>query len=292
MRRAALAFALVATAFASCSDTFPPAWRVANFRVLGVKAEPPDALPGETVTLTLVTAAPQPAREVNVAWTGCARMVIDGATGMRACAPGAELAPFTGNPARFVASQRADDGSPYTLFGLACAGGTPTLDPMTLRPRCTAGESAAFLRTVRVRQDEANHNPRIARILFDRTELNESFARPVAPCSATDEDERLNCPAHRVAIEFARDARDMTRVVQPDGRVDMVPEVLISEFLVDRGDLYGAFRSDADEAPDVPTGTHGNLFTPPPSGDVRLWFIVRDGRGGFDFATRTLRVAP
>lgn len=289
MRATACAMAL---ALLGCSDTeFTPRWRVERFRVLGVRVEPPDALPGEAVTLTAVTADRAGLeRAPSIVWQLCARTAIDNSTGSRSCAGAVGGASMVGNPVRLAMPAAAEDGSPWAVFGLACGGGVPTLDAATMQPRCEGGEGEAFVRTVRVRRGEGNGNPRIARVLLDGVEMPAEGSARVAGCALTGDAREEGCARHRVTVEFAADAREAVRVVQPDGTARELPEALVTEFLADAGDLEGAFRSDNDA--EGGSATHANGFRAPASGAVRLWVLVRDGRGGFDAVRRAMTVGP
>ena len=194
----------------------------------------------------------------------------------------------TGNPARVALAEGPRNGAPWTVFGLACAG-APRLDAGSLVPRCEGGEGEVFVRTIRQRGAVANHNPRIARVTLDGVELREAVSGRVAPCALTDADAReAGCAPHTLRVEFADDARERVVEVQSDGSTRTIPESLVTEFLVDGGDLAGAFRSDSDR--EGGAASHVNTYRAPPSGTVRVWVIARDGRGGFDVAQRSLVV--
>ena len=289
-RRLAVAL-LFARALASCgTDDFVPAWRVQTFRVLAVVASPPDAVAGETVHLSAVLAdAPaHAARAVSVAWAICAHLTIDASTGARGCAP-ADAIIRTGVSITFPAPA-PNGANPYGVFGFACSGGAIVFDASTATPTCRGGDGFAFIRSVRVRGAVGNHNPVLARILLDGREVT-ADAPGVAPLCVGD---RTQCRALPLTVEFAAEAREATAVVQPDGSVQSVPESLVTEFLVDGGDLDGSFRSDGDaNLSSVSNPSHGNAFTPPATaGTVRLWVLAHDGRGGFAAAERSVVVSP
>lgn len=288
MKRYAL---IVALALLACSDTeFTPRWRLDRFRLLAVIAEPPDALAGESVTLTAVAAQrPGVTGDASVVWLPCARLAIDNNTGARTCADATPQVLF-GTTTSVALTETPASGAPWTVFGMACPSGVPMIDPTTKQPRCDGAEGEVFIRTIRQRGAVANHNPRIARVTLDGAELTAEMPARVPPCALTDSDERdERCVRHSLRVEFASDARETTSEVQPDGSVHALPEALVTEFIVDGGDLDGAFRSDNDESAGA---VHVNAFrAPPTAGTVRLWVIARDGRGGFDIATRSVTVA-
>ena len=138
-----------ALAVACGDDTFIPRWRVTRLRVLAVVADPPDAAPGESVTLTAHTAAPAGSfGAVRILWTSCPRRTIDNVTGDRRCV--GDSAVVEGPAARFVLGPAPADGGPWTFLGLACLGGAPAVDPATRQPRCAGGDGELFLRTVQI----------------------------------------------------------------------------------------------------------------------------------------------
>jgi len=264
---------------AACTDTeFTPRWRVERLRVVAVVADPPDAVAGEAVTLTAVTAARAGATgDVRVVWAMCPRLVIDNTTGARRC-DGAP-AVLDGSVARVTLREAPAGGAPWTFFGVACLGGAIGVDPATAQPRCAGGDGEVFLRTVRARRGAANHNPRIARVTLGDVTLAADVPARVAPGASA-----------ALRVEFAADAREPYDEAQPDGRTAAAREVMLTEFLTDAGALDGAFRSDG-EGGDAPPA-HANRYTAPASGTARVWLVLSDGRGGFDVATRALTVAP
>ena len=279
----------VARVLASCgSDDFDPAWRVKTFRVLGVVEDPPDARAGDIVRLTaIVGVAPaRAARPVSVAWAVCAHLVVDAESGQRACDP-AQSVLLTGI-APTLTVPAANGANPWGLFGYACSGGTLGLDAATHAPTCTGGDGFAFVRTLRVRGSTPNHNPGIARITLDGRTLDDGTPGTAPLCVG----DRTQCRALPIVVEFAANAREPSPQIQPDGTTLSVPEALVTEFLVDGGDLDGSFRSDgdADLAPG-PNPPHRDAFTPPSTaGTVRVWVLVQDGRGGLTAALRTITV--
>lgn len=55
----------------ACDYGFKPVTLVENLRVLGVRADPPDLVPGQTATLEALTPDPSRARPSTVLWVGC-----------------------------------------------------------------------------------------------------------------------------------------------------------------------------------------------------------------------------
>ena len=224
--------------------------------------DPPDGVEGEVVRARVITALPR------------------GVTGPVTVGWAFESTVAQGDSFAFSLPAAAG-ASGWTVGGFACHG---ALSAGPDGPRCAGGEGLAFVRTVRGRGARANRNPRIARVSLDGVELTESAPGTVRACPTGG-----GCASHPIDVSFAPDARDMISEVSAEGVVTERPESLISGYLVDGGELDGGFRSDNDLL--AGALTHQNRFTAPAAeGDVRLWVVVRDGRGGFDAVARTLRV--
>ena len=276
--------ALAAVALTACDDeSLDPAWLVKSFRVLAVVTEPPDALPGETVRIHLVYAdRPGASRPVSAFWQVCEGPLVQSTAG-QACAAGT---PLVGLDPEFTVPVAATSASSWVAVGYACAGGTIAIDPGTHNVQCNGGEGMAFYRTIWRRQPPGNHNPAVAHVLLDGVELGIATPGSVRVCTTA----RDACPSHTLVVAFAPDARELVSIAQPDGTLLQRPESLISEFIVDGGELDGAFRSDGDADS---SARHTNTFKAPATpGDVHLWVLVRDGRGGISATTRALRVEP
>lgn len=260
-RRALKCMAALFALIGCDDDELNPVWRVDHLRVVAVLTDPPDAVEGETVHARLVTALPRGTRgDVSVGWLFESTAGQGDSFTFTAPAPGAAVS--------------------YTLGGFAC-NGVISLGPDG--PSCNGGEGLAFVRSVRVRGAVANHNPRIARVSLDGAELTETTALSIPACPMG------GCAPHTITVSFASDARDTIAEIGADGTSTARPESLISGYLVDAGELDGAFRSDNDLLDGV-LGHENKLTAPAADGDMHLWITVRDGRGGFDAVARTLRV--
>lgn len=259
-------------ALGCAEESFVPRWRVERLRVLAVVAEPPDARPGDTIALTVHTAQPEANPNVpRVLWATCPRLFIDNATGARRCE--GEAMVQEGTTVRFRLGAVSEGSASWPFVGIACHG-SPRIDRNMARLDCDGGEGEHFLRTVRVRTETPNGNPRIARISLGDTTLTPERPTPVqAGVTAT------------LQVAFAPDAREPFTEVQPDGTVRTLREALLTQYLTDRGTFEASFRSDDDTME-----PHRIRFAAPTRGTARIWVVLSDGRGGFDVATRTVVV--
>ncbi len=259
-----------------------------SFRVLGVVTDPPDAVQGDTVQVSAVLAdAIGVQRPESVTWAVCAHVAIDPITGSHTCLSG-DAQVLTGVDTSFVAPA-PDGNNPYQILGFACAGGSLTVDRVSMHATCAGGDGFSFVRSVPVRVPPGNHNPGIAHVLLDGVELLDGVPGSAPLCQG----DRTLCRALPIRVQFSPDAREIEPRIQADGGTLQVPEVLITEYLVDAGDLDGSFRSDGDVG--IATGPnpdHTNTFVPPSMVEVvTLWVLALDDRGGFSYVRRRIDVA-
>ena len=130
-----------------------------------------------------------------------------------------------------------------------------------------------------------NTNPAFADVLIDDSSL-------AADASGSDCTLLPTFAAgnHRLTVELGPNARD---ALEPANAGDPTRESLLLSYFVTFGELDHAFTAiDAGSS-----ATGGSvLWTAPPHGTeptfVRLYFVVRDGRGGSDFTERRVCVTP
>lgn len=68
---------VVFAAIASCSDPLPPDYGLAASRILAVRANPPDLVPGGSVSLDALVFVPSPTDRVTYEWSWCAAVDSD-----------------------------------------------------------------------------------------------------------------------------------------------------------------------------------------------------------------------
>jgi hypothetical protein len=194
-----------------------------------------------------------------------------------------------------------------TSVAFACAGGTivPETDSSTGELFRCQGEGARgweFVRSVYVRsatEATPNHNPTIAAINFG---LPPATLTPIAPDvpavlpRCTDQPVQTgremghsSCPLYQFTVDFTADSREAYTERDPlSGASVAQTELLSVRYLVERGTLDSATRSDAEGDP--MSIMDDNYLAPADPGPVRVWVVASDGRGGFDWMVRTLMV--
>ncbi len=286
---------------AGCDDSLKSVSLIEETRVLGARVEvTSDATrsspePGESASLRLFVAAPSEPFDVSYTLSVCAVSPVN--SGFPSCA---------GAP--FAATQQAEPGpsAPELAFrvptdldlsatphGLASALVCPnsTLNqPEMAAARCTdgAGTEVNFEFDLGGPDDE-NHSPSIttdALTLDDQPWLEPSAA---AACPG-DLPSVAGGSKHTLAITLQDDAFEaltQTTAIEPAHET-----LLVSQFS-DAGKLEHAFLS---LNVDSPAADRRVTWQAPPSAAtatlVRFYFVVRDARGGEDFATRAVCLIP
>jgi hypothetical protein len=298
---ALLALLLAGTALGACGEPFDPPSLIEKPRVLGATVEvvgdPTRAtpLPGESVTVSWIMAAPDAMPELAWAFAICRSV---GTTPAEACAPAPlALAQGTGVPSFVVTVPTADllgNASRLTLYGQICQDGAPVVDSQTNLPGCPGAGTFATLDIYLQTTDHANHNPNLA----DRP-----FAFDGAMWLA--DDPTLDCtqlPHVAVAskghvISLGTLAEDRETVVfppsDPTGAPAMTREILQISNFATAGELGQSYifveASDPRDEVDVEV-TWDAPADMPAGGRVRFTFVARDLRGGVGAVTRTLCV--
>lgn len=151
----------------------------------------------------------------------------------------------------------------------------------------------------------ANRNPRLQSILFDGQPweagtplvLEHGACDPAARKKTVDRtrpgEEVSVCP-HKVTPLFAEDEPETYRVRTFDGRDIERVERLRFAWFVEHGSFSdGETEEWAGIGPRRYDPLSTEWFEPPeaPEGDIHLWVVVRDGRGGTGWERRTVRFA-
>lgn len=259
-------------ALAGCqSFPDPPVSFVAGLRVLGVKADPPEAAPGGSATISALavdTAGAAP----DATWNACFTAPMVGEAVNPDCvqpAAGATLQPI-GQGLSITATMpqvSADSlGAPDVTGGVYV--------PLIGDVRDPAGAVAAVYRWRLAGSTPANTNPVLATV-YRRDASGQTVALdPATPTPVAAGD------AISLGATFAAgSAQDYTRA---DGAA--VTEILTTSWFCTAGAL--SFEKTSALQPE--TVLHLDQRLPPAGSSIDLWAVARDERGGTDFAHRVL----
>lgn len=268
-----------------------------------VEGEPGRAapLPGERASVRFLLAAPDPALLIGFRLGAC--VARENNLGVPGCAGPAfamneRLEPAAVEPLLEFEVPRDIDAlaTPrLAVLGAVCAGGAPE-GPFD-DARCSdelAGDSVS-LELELARPDDVNRNPELAAepLSFDGEPWPELEAPPEGePCAGFGLVEpRAGSGEHAVGIAVREDARDpVPRAIDSDPERE---ELRITHVSTDGGFA----RPFSSLAADDPENQVVVPWVAPPSAEqsgqlVRLWFVVRDLRGGSAWTSRALCVVP
>ena len=274
----------VILAAGACSEDMAPQSLVDKFRVLGVRADVPEASPGETVHLDALLADPLgDGRTVSYLWAAC---VLGPAANPEDCAdPEAGGIIGIGFTPEFSfvapAVPEGDVSSQVLVTLLVCAGGTfvlPTVDGGDISgfPECEGGDGATAYKRVTIgTAAERNHNPAFVDVAVDDTPLG---AEPLRlPACAEGE-----CRALSVTATAAPDAVETFIEIAFGEPIEREEGVYVSWFATDGS--FERIRSGVDDL-------QVNWTPPAGAATVDLWFVMHDGRGGTDWRSAQLVLA-
>jgi hypothetical protein len=282
-----------------CDEEFDPQTLIVELRILGIAAEPADLAPGESTTLR-VLAVGNGEEPIEYAWEWC---------------------PFTDGPnAGYTCPDPAEYGIPEELAGVFDLGDQSTAlllfpgDPETLRqtceslldvadrlpdfvelPDCENGLEITVRLTVRAGdvekiaikrvffwfetpdESERNHNPSIATLAVDQ--------EVVAPDDLVTV--RLGGTV-AIEIDVVADSVE-TFVPRSDDEAAPRDEEILFSWFSSAGE-WERTHSFSDEGNVTLREAGENVLTMPDDGvtDVKLFVVIRDGRGGADWVEQLL----
>lgn len=286
---------LALLAATACNAPISPLELIDKTRVLGAKVEVAgDAtraapLPGEDVLVHWLVVAPEPNAAFAYALSAC--VAAASSSDLPRCAGDAlgasqSLAPTPAPPSiEFTAPSDATGDERLAVLGAVCPAGQ-ALDA-TSGATCADGSSGLPV-SLDFSMDDGNHpnsNPALTDVSLDGT----SLAPETSSTTDCAELPSFRLGKRRLSVELDPNSRD---ALVPVNEGDPTRESLLLSYFVTYGELDHAFTAiDAGS-----TATGGSvIWTAPPRTEplvVRLFVVVRDGRGGSDFTERRLCVTP
>jgi hypothetical protein len=249
----------------------PPVSFVAGLRVLGIKAEPPQIAPGASTTVAALVVDAYGGTP-TASWSQCLLPPLPGLTVNTDCvdgSAGADLQPIgNGLTIPFVMPQvtAASLGAPDATGGVYL----PLLAAVSASPQTLT----AVYRLRFADATPANSNPTIAD-LFSVDAAGTMSALDAAAPTLVHAGGALS-----LTVTFTPDSAQI--YVAPDGTV--TTETLTTSWFCTAGDL--SFEKTSATQPI--TVLHLDQRLPSSGGQIDLYAVAHDERGGTDFAHRTL----
>jgi hypothetical protein len=287
------AFAVLAALPAGCAPDLPSADSLITApRILAVRADPAEGKPGATVAFSALVAAPPGASAGAPSWSFCeapAPLTEDNIVA-DACvwAPGSGAAGTGTN----VVAQTPDSGC--SLFG-------PDAPPGGLRPR-DPDSTGGYYQPLRVALAAAEPAFTLVRISCDLANASSSAAAAFAQAYLPNRNPQLGpleaatggstvaldaVPAGaRVTFTASWDAASAEAYAYYDAASDAVVTRRESMTVAWYASAGALDREATGRAEDDPATTSDDGWAAPAvAGSSRLWIVLRDSRGGVDFAT-------
>ena len=295
-----LSLLLVTSLTAGCQpDVGDPVSLVATTRILAVRADPPEVTPGAEVSYRALVASPTgTVDDPAIAWSFCASpkpLTENNAVSVDCLENG--VRPI-GGPAGAITAETPPDAC--VLFG-------PDPPPGGLRPR-DADVTGGYYQPVRARLGAItafamervtcnlpNAPVAVAIELEKRRRPNENPT--LGPLTATIAGAPVPLDAIPAGAEVTlatgwQDGDAEAYVMFDPGVAAIVDrrEALRVSWLATAGTMADDVTGRAED--DLATTTHTIWQAPTTPGPVHLWLVLRDSRGGVDFAAYTITIPP
>jgi hypothetical protein len=277
-----------------CDDPLKTVELIEEPRVLGARVEVEgDAwraapAPGETARATLLVATPELRPTLGFSLKVCAAAARNGARSACASPPFARTsvdASASEPELQFEVPAELDPRGRLLLLGVVCPSSAPTADGEA----CEGGGGTPIqLELELARTDDVNTNPELQAeaITFD------DAVWPDVPltdgdCTGLGLPEVEPESTHAVEVELDESDRDP---LLRNSELDPTRESLQLAHFVSGGDITRAFETIAWNGDELQRRV--DWRAPKAPGLARIWFVLRDFRGGGAFAERAICVKP
>ncbi|HAA57214.1 MAG TPA: hypothetical protein DCE42_20780 [Myxococcales bacterium] len=259
-----LAFCSTLGLLSCTTDTPAPQSEIRSLRILGIRAEPPDVLPGKEFLLTALVATPD-AKTVTLRWVGCTKPG-EAARGCLESDKAKELGSEASVTYKSAASYIPEDASLLDQF-------RGKYLPVTLVASVGDEREQATKRIV-ITKLPTNKNPTITSFALTKAGSKQVIQEPWEVKAGQ---------TYRLTPGFDEEDKQSYPGLDQSGEIRTLQEKLFFSWYVTGGALKGG-RSSDDTKP------HKDWVAPGEPGTVYMYVIVRDGRGGTHWVQRTLNV--
>lgn len=279
---------------AGCDDPLKSVELVAEPRVLGGRVEVADdaaraaPAPGESATARFLLASPALSQSVGFALAACPASPRNGTRGECDGDFFAQIASENGEvdvpSLTFTVPSELDPSARVLLLGVICPDGSPSTDGQ----RCDGADPGTpiQLELELAHEDDVNLNPELQAesIFFDDEEWADES--PIGgDCAGLGFPEVEPQSDHSITVQLDESDRD---ALPRPSTLDPARESLQLSHFVSDGDITRAFESIAWDSGELKRTV--TWKAPAAPGLVRVWFVLRDLRGGGAFTERAVCV--
>ncbi len=254
-----------------CTPEADPREKITELRVLGIKASPPAAKPGDNVKLSALVAT-STAAPIELEWFLC-KNEKDAEHGCHESPDAVKLGKAaTVNLTIPTSTLQAKLTPAEQLQG--------RILPITMIARA-GKEIVIATKRIIVSATPANHNPKISALtLFDKDE------KTALPTPWTLTREKQTEQTYKLIATVDKKSREIYQRITPDGKKIQANERLYLSWYLTDGAYKKGYLSEAD---DLSNSLVISEKTTKP-GKLTLYLILRDGRGGVDWMTYTATI--
>jgi hypothetical protein len=290
---------LFVTLLGACGNDFAPRSEINNLRVLGIRATVPTLSPGESAQLSALVAQPPPDVVTTLTWELC--LATDDAQSKRACVEDPRFPPIKGEGPTFdlaypeplgvfvadICDQLRCAANPQAP---GCDGGEPLNLPEGFSlPNCdqegfpakvrlsvsVPGEEdfvtikTLYLRpplvdeTVQTVRNDPNNNPLITRFEVEG----------VVPTLKKGQEYAIQCEIDPEAVDS----------FTPKGSDSARKEEILFSWFVFGAELENQLTYFSETLSPLAEAQRNKITVAADAAEVRVWCVIRDGRGGIDW---------
>jgi hypothetical protein len=295
-----IAVAATLSLLSACGGDFDPGSRIDEVRILAVRADAPYAAPGERVQLEALAVDPE-GRPLTWGFGLCIDPMSSTAEGCidafdrNSWKVAQEVTIFDVDVPDDVISRLPPAGQPRASVGaiiVACPGELAQVDgaiPFRCTERSTGrplgtDEYVVGVKRIFARATDRNENPIIDTVTWDGAPWPRDEVKDVSACDVAENSDK-DCPddkKHHLALAIA--PRSVESGVDSLG-ISFREQVVAQYYATE-----GIFEHDTRLASDTTTTFTARRQSAGQT--IRLWFVVRDDRGGVTWEERRVRVAP
>ncbi|MCP4674968.1 MAG: hypothetical protein GY854_05575 [Deltaproteobacteria bacterium] len=312
---------LVAFAMGACGEEMEAISQITKFRVMGVQADPPEIRPGQGTTLRVLFADPKGAgRDVTIMWLTCAGSFSPSADlaegecepiwmpGFGTAAEGADAyeIPFTSEDILDELPEDEEYLSVTTIVVLCAGGELPGLDDMEVNGEiesfddlCRDGDGLVAVKSFRISNStNPNKNPVIDKVVFNESQM--PSGGDTDPLDAgiqdagTPEPKGMDAGPGSFGCTEAKDCMDGATIQAylTQTSFQNYDKKEFGETITTEEDPYiswfvtgGKFTDDRSRTSEPPGPFEVDWRPPREGGQVTLWAVAHDMRGGISWET-------
>lgn len=265
----------VVALLSACGTSFDPESYVDGLRVLAIKAEPPEAAPGQSTTLTAL-AVDTAGSAITVSWTACTEPPLTGAGPIHQDCFDQDAAPYL-IPMGTGLSVTGDipDVTPSD-FGPPDAGGGLYL-PIRVQARSASGAVDAAYELRLAQGAPPNHNPQLLGV------LTVPAVGPPAPLEEASPLEMHAGDEVTLRAVLSDDSAE-TYALAVAGQSSTATEIVSVSWFATGGSLSESVTGQ----PKPDTVWRADKHLPPAGTVIDLYVVAHDERGGTDYLHRSV----